>query len=121
MHRAITIFLAVLVLFLIVERLITAEYVAFLERDIRIEQAHRNLRIGMSEDEVMNLFTTLPPDGSFQVEGAPGHFEKSWVVENHVGTLHKLLGIEARDRKSYMELHLQFGPDKKLERIYYGG
>ena len=113
--------LLVLVVALCFERLIVAEYIAFLEKDVRIEQAHRNLREGMKEWEVMSLTAGLPPDGVHELEGEDNVIRRVWAVKEHVGPLHKFFGIEARDEKSYMELHLDFDKEKRLIRIYYGG
>ena len=103
------------------ERTIAAEYIAFLERDIRIEQAHRNLKKGMAEWEVASLTSGLPPDDVYELEGEDKVIRKVWSVKEHVGPLHKFFGIEARDEKSYMQMHLDFDKDKRLIRIYYGG
>lgn len=119
MLRPLVIALALLVIGLIVERFFAAEYIRFLEYDIRIEQAYRNLEVGMTEEEVRNLIG-FPPDNSSKV-GAEGTTVLRWAVREHRGVLHRLLGIEPRDEKSYMELFLDFDANGRLARIYYGG
>jgi hypothetical protein len=123
MNRTIIIIGLLLVLIggLFFERLIASEYITFLERDVRIEQAHRNLKEGMNEWEVMNLTIGLPPDGVYELDGEDNAIRRVWAVKEHIGLFHRLLGIEARDEKSYMELHLDFDKEKRLIRIYYGG
>ncbi len=121
MNRTIIIiFLVVIIVALFFERQITSEYTAFLERDIQIEQAQRNLKEGMNEWEVMNLLV-FPPDSIYNQEDNGSMRVLRWAVKEHVGPFHKFFGIEARDEKSYMELHLDFDKEKRLSRIYYGG
>lgn len=120
MWRGIALSLGVLVVGLLIERQVSSEYIAFLERDIMIEQGHRNIKEGMTEVEVARLIN-LEPDSVYQISDEPGVTQKNWEIKNHIGTLHRLLGLSPRHEKSYMELHLNFDRSGKLIRIYYGG
>jgi hypothetical protein len=105
---------------LVLERQIASEYIAFLERDIRIEQTYRNLKEGMTAAEVMNLIV-LPPDTVYEKEGGAGITGRIWSVKEHVGPIHRFFGIEARDEKSYMKLAVEFDRNMRLIEISYRG
>ena len=105
---------------LIAERLSVAEYVRFLEWDVRLEQAQRQLKEGMSEGDV-NRILLLPADEVRSDIDGNGTYAKIWSARRHVGPLHEWLGLEARDEKSYMELILRFDKNGILVWRYYGG
>lgn len=120
MWRTTALVLGLFIICLIIERQISSEYIAFLERDIMIEQGRRNIKEGMTELEVARMMN-LEPDSVNQIYDQPDITRKGWDVSKHIGPIHRLLGLSPRHEKSYMELHLDFDRSGKLIRIYYGG
>lgn len=112
--------LVTIVVCLIFERMVTNEYIAFLERDIEIEQLYRSLQKGMTLGDLRNL-SSMESDSVTKSEDESGAIVMRWTIREHIGPIHQFLGIQPRDTKSYMELFVDFDSQGRIVRIYYGG
>ena len=112
-------FLLILVAVLVFERQLAAEQIRFLEKHGVMDSAYRNLRKGMTQEEVSHLISD--PDEVYQMENDPDTVGMSWDDKDHVGSLHRFFGIEMFDAHSYMALHLNFDKNRRLISVYYGG
>jgi len=117
---SIILLLAALVVIMVLERLIVAEYIRFLEKDLRIQQSYSRLKVGMSEDAIRSVID-IPPDRIALDVDENGTKVLVWSSKEELRPLHNMLGLTVGDGKSTRDLFLDFNREGILLRIYYGG